>query len=402
MTLRYRRRSDRPAFTLVEMLVAMALILFIMVILSEAFVAGLEAFRQLKAIGDMEERLRAASIELRRDLNADHFEGRRRLSDPNFWNVPVREGFFQIIQVTPYMLPAGPDKGYWQEGVDTDGNTSYRAIDHRLHFSVKLRGNQLDKFFNTVLPAGSPLNTPDSNGRLLETVYFNQPADGRFQDVGNVYSSPWAEVAYFLVPDPAGATAGTGTPLFSLYRAQLLVVPDNRLLNWPDPTGQVTSMPLKAGQLSNYPGFSCQAGPADPLKLFFNSPVELAQGTRALPTSALQLKLSELTNDPVKKQAYLAMANRSTLLLTDVISFQVQVLTNQGQSATPANPDFMDLISSSATANFGGIFDTSSAVSTPTGWTRASGYNILAIQVTIRVWDPKTEQARQITIVQDM
>ena len=407
MTRRPQSRRHRPAFTLVEMLVAMALILFIMVILSEAFVAGLEAFRQLKAVGDMEERLRAASIEIRRDLNADHFEGRRRLSDPNFWNVPVREGFFQIVQPTQYMLPAGPDKGYWWEGADPDGNPSFRAVDQRLHFSVKLRGNQLDKFFNTVLPAGSPLNTPDSNGRLLETVYFNQPVDGRFQDNNNVYSSPWAEVAYFLVPDPAGATtggtsAGAAVKLYSLYRAQLLVVPDNRLLNWPDPTGTVQGMPLKASQLSNYLGFSCQAGPASPLKLFFNSPVELAQGVRALPTSAMQLKISEV-NDPTKNQDYLFMASRSTLLLTDVISFQVQVLTNQtNANGTPVTPDFTDLSVPSSATGPGGFFDTSSAVSTPTGLLRASGYNILAIQVTIRVWDPKTEQARQITIVQDM
>src|SRR5439155_10425507 len=46
-------RQKRQGFTLVEMLVAMALTIFIMVIMSEAFVAGLETFRQLKAIGDM-------------------------------------------------------------------------------------------------------------------------------------------------------------------------------------------------------------------------------------------------------------------------------------------------------------------------------------------------------------
>ncbi len=107
MTLRHRPQTERPAFTLVEMLVAMALILFIMVILSEAFVAGLESFRQLKAIGDMEERLRTASVEIRRDLSADHFEGKRRLSDPNFWDIPLREGFFRIVQ-NSLVSPTGP------------------------------------------------------------------------------------------------------------------------------------------------------------------------------------------------------------------------------------------------------------------------------------------------------
>src|SRR5262249_13030922 len=81
--------APRRGFTLVEMLVAMALTMFIMVILSEAFATGLDSFRQLKAIGDMEESLRAAATVLRADLAADHYTGKRRLSDPDFYaNVP--------------------------------------------------------------------------------------------------------------------------------------------------------------------------------------------------------------------------------------------------------------------------------------------------------------------------
>ena len=71
---------QRRAFTLVEMLVAMALIIFIMAILSEAFVAGLETFRQLKAIGDMQEKLRSVATVLRRDLAAEHFATGQRMS----------------------------------------------------------------------------------------------------------------------------------------------------------------------------------------------------------------------------------------------------------------------------------------------------------------------------------
>jgi len=46
----------------------MALITLIMSILSQAFVEGLETFRHLKAAGDLAERLRQASLELRRDV----------------------------------------------------------------------------------------------------------------------------------------------------------------------------------------------------------------------------------------------------------------------------------------------------------------------------------------------
>ena len=107
---------QRRGFTMVEMLVSVALVIFIMVILSEAFVAGLETFRQLKAIGDMEERLRAAAQVLRRDLAADHFEGKRRLSDPDFWlQGPPREGFFRIWQT---QVPQDPtdDRSLFDKG----------------------------------------------------------------------------------------------------------------------------------------------------------------------------------------------------------------------------------------------------------------------------------------------
>src|SRR5438874_1473614 len=53
-----RRRQLRGAFTLVELLVAMALILFIVSILSAAFTVATNSFRELKASGDMAGRLR--------------------------------------------------------------------------------------------------------------------------------------------------------------------------------------------------------------------------------------------------------------------------------------------------------------------------------------------------------
>src|SRR5262249_25133235 len=98
-----RRRSG---FTIVELLVAMALIVFIMAILAEAFSAGLGAFRRLKAIGDMNERLRMASTIIRRYLAADHFEGKKRLSDRDFWvNGPPNEGFIRIWQGSQAQTP---------------------------------------------------------------------------------------------------------------------------------------------------------------------------------------------------------------------------------------------------------------------------------------------------------
>src|SRR4051812_29659609 len=117
MRRRYRSLRQR-AFTIVELVVAMALIVFIMYVLAEAFAAGAAVFRNLKAIGDMNERLRSAGSTLRRYLGSDHFEGKKRMSDPAFWkDGPPREGFLRIIQGSA-SSPLGPT--YFQEGSDVD------------------------------------------------------------------------------------------------------------------------------------------------------------------------------------------------------------------------------------------------------------------------------------------
>lgn len=96
----------RHGFTITEMLVSMALIMFIMVILSEAFIAGLESFRQLKAIGDMETNLRTAATLLRRDLQATHFTGGTGAAGPLRLNnlLPTTSfsgGFFSVMVSYP-------------------------------------------------------------------------------------------------------------------------------------------------------------------------------------------------------------------------------------------------------------------------------------------------------------
>ena len=59
----------------------MALITLIMAILSQAFTEGLESFRRLKGIGDLNERLRSAASLLRTDVLAAHFGTNRLAQD---------------------------------------------------------------------------------------------------------------------------------------------------------------------------------------------------------------------------------------------------------------------------------------------------------------------------------
>src|SRR5262249_3919838 len=153
---------------------SMVLIIFIMLILSEALRAGLQSFRELKAVGDMQEKLRSTSMILRRDLAADHFEGRRRLSDPvevwNFQGQLPRERFFRVISGLTV-----------NEGVDGENIPSLRrrppaagASDYMLHFTVKLRGNNRDDFFTASAPPGSG-GAPGSRLLSTRTTFFDQP-----------------------------------------------------------------------------------------------------------------------------------------------------------------------------------------------------------------------------------
>ena len=69
----------------------------------------------------------------------------------------------------------------------------------------------------------------------------------------------------------------------------------------------------------------------------------------------------------------------ATLIATDVVSFDVQILSPQSGTA-----DFTDIP--------GGVFDT--AIQQP--------YTINAVKITLRVYDLKTRQTRQVSIIQDM
>src|SRR5579875_174728 len=258
----------RQGFTLVELLVSMALIIFIMAILSGAFQAALGTFRNLKAQGDLAEKLRATTQILQRDLAADHFEGTRRLSDPTFWNNgPPQQGFFRIWQSAP--LSNYP--GTTLEGSDLyDGIGSYITTSHFLAFTVKLRGNDMGDFFSASAAGG---------GALLSTIQTFGPPESRYQlTSGGSYNYQWAEVAWFLQPQinpttgqpdttaPDPAAGSSPVPLYTLYRRQRLLVPDNNLVT----AGSGGGIPI--GQAANCLELSCWANGTN---LYFNSPVDI-------------------------------------------------------------------------------------------------------------------------------
>jgi prepilin-type N-terminal cleavage/methylation domain-containing protein len=395
----------RRGFSLVELLVSMVLIVFVLLILSEALSVGLTSFRQLKALGDLDERLRTVAAVLRRDLSADHFEGKKRLSDANFWSAgPPRAGFFRIWQASPTML----------EGRDGDLLPSYRSTDHALHFTVKLRGNRREDFLPARVPPGFPLRA------------FGFP-DSRYQESPDAYHSQWAEVAYFL--RPTGSRAGA-TPLFALHRRQLLVALESRGGTW----GPTPVLVASAADLARYAEVSCKKVNPNPAlysdRLYFPNPTDLTVPQRRFgmdPTRDGGWPVRPDGTYPVfgdpSPPGQDASLRGADLLLTDVLSFDVRVLLPGG-----ADGDFIDLF-------FPGIVSGNPLFTTPTGprvfdtWSSVkddlydfSAWNdgdpesppavqvkriplrvrILAVQISIRVWDVKTQQARQITIVQDL
>lgn len=328
----------RQGFTLIELMVAMTLTIFVMVILSDAFTKGLDTFSGLKAIGDMQEKLRVASTRLRTDLTADHFTGKRRASDPDFLTDPPPEGFMAMGQIAAAV----------GEGTE-DGVASFRG-NSWLHFTVKLRGNRPENIFQA--PCSPTLyqhaTNPATNPYLTN---FGIRPDALFRTQPNVYTSQWAEVAYFLVrtgttvnPTDTGPPPVGSTPLYSLYRAQYLAVPDKRGLAVP------------AGEFASNANIACKVNGAN---LEFFTPADMKTGQRRIAFGV------------TAPWTLLNLPPGSSLLLTDVVSFQVEWLPR-------GNPNWSNAPSGNLT--------------TP----------IQAVKITMRTWDRTTEQTRQVTIIQDL
>jgi type II secretory pathway pseudopilin PulG len=399
----------RQAFTIVELLVATALIIFVMAILTEAFSAGLTTFRQLKAIGDMQERLRTAAVVFRRDLRADHFVSTTvprgpRLSDCDLrTQPPPDQGYFRIWQD-----PAGTSL----EGNETVAGgqiPSFRSTQCVLQFTCKLNGPERENYRSAPVPAGQPPApaTPlDAQGPLA------------YQSPGALVS-PWYEVSYFL--KQSGDNAGT-TTLFTLYRREQVISQNNSGFQMPS-----TPSPYDVRSVSMDSAFTV------------NTPADVTQPVRRFGMAALQPPdqsnlagiPTALVNTPWLNPPW-SIADEVTqgtndsragddVLLTDVISFDVKVVQQGWSNVTGLVftdlPPPTDPLNQNSTfqAQSVSVFDTWStqgpyAAATPgTGW-QSTGQpmslplkmRILAIKITLRVWDARTEQARELSIVQDM
>jgi type II secretory pathway pseudopilin PulG len=470
----------RHAFTLVELLVSLALIIFIMAILSQAFVAALGTFRNLKAAGDMAEKLRATTQILQRDLAAQHFEGTKRLSNPNFWlNGPPQQGYFQIYQGS---------KGNF-EGNDLDTIPSYICTNHSLAFAICLTGQQITNFLSASAPqtflwqSQQPTFTGTAGAYEARYQIAVPPPPSPAPVPLPSYNYQWAEVAWFMQPsinpstglpdttvtDPtAGAPNGQPLTLYTLYRRQRLACPGDTNVHTRGAGGDPFGFPMPVGipytsqyasclELSCW-GLASAAGSTG--SLYFNSPADLTVPGRRLGNGPLTIAPAGQGNAyPYPYQfttlaqdlQTLGISNPSLIgadiMLNDVVSFEVRMLPDL--SAIPENAQFTALATVEPfvtlfdapftvaanppytyTAPYqadgktpipGMVFDT--WTSTNDQFSNYSQWNvpfasqnpkalgttiplggpiIQAIQVTIRIWDSKTNQTRQVSIVQAM
>jgi hypothetical protein len=219
-------RAGRLGFTLVELLVAFALVIFIMAVIAQAFSAAGKVVSDLKVAGEMEEKLRAVMVLLKRDLAANHFDegqagSQRKLSDANFWDShlgsplsptpPTPQGFFRIYQVGRPTV--------WMAGLEVPATTFAGSS---LHFAVYRQPDYPGNMFRTL--ALDP---------ALLTAGTDAQREERFQSIAptNTYfSSPWGEVAWWMEPVSQPATTVSdeglvGQPLYVLRRRERAMWP---------------------------------------------------------------------------------------------------------------------------------------------------------------------------------
>jgi type II secretory pathway pseudopilin PulG len=426
--IRTATRRTRAGFTLVELLVAAAVCVLIMAVLATAFSLGIDTMRQMKSSGDMMDQLRGAATALKADLKADHVmdaDGKRiklssitadqttvtdngMMANPRYtvngWDRGAPKHGFVRICSSPITYPAG-------NPTDADGLNAGTGIatTHYLHFTSILDGNSDDEYFRAAVPQG-----------------------------GQTYHSTAAEIAWFLEPmgtttpgDPATGAAGSG--LHRLIRRQRLAAlsdTDRRDRPWPTTADEAVISIRRPDSKTTYLSTLAE----------LTNPSNRHGGTRW--TSATnQVGAGYNFQATPQDDALAPMASRpgEDTVISNVISFEVQVgwtgaAIQNLPYATQPNPDGFDttkgktdepydtLPKVSATWNNGGLANTH----TYDSWTydlpdwrtnpAATGYDptkpdanrpplvitVRSVQVRIRVWDPKMQTARQITIVQDL
>jgi type II secretory pathway pseudopilin PulG len=258
----------RAGFTLVEMLVAVALTLFIMGLFAVLMQSATRGVREAKGIASIDQKLRNAVGAIRADLRQVFLANNgTRFSPADLFTRADRiptQGFFTIENNDRILL----------QGIDDKGNPIEHDHDDVLGLTVRREGNSAAEMFygsarftnnNYPMPNYTVGGSAVDLGTYLDSIW--RGPSSRFDAPGNAtVTSQYAEVWYFARPDGAatlqdvgadpyvfgnqGGLSSTTLPAlpktFKLYRRQLLVLNDESLNRLPANGRGVGPVPIPA------------------------------------------------------------------------------------------------------------------------------------------------------------
>ncbi|NBO91610.1 MAG: type II secretion system protein [Planctomycetia bacterium] len=453
--------SSRPGFTLTELMVSLALIVFIMSIMATAFGAASKVVTDLRAANDLAERLRGAMTLMRNDLKNQHLDNTaRRLSDTT-WppSAANNQGFFRIYQVgRPIDIgPAGAD----QTSIMTSA---------ALHFTTKLSGLYSTDFFSTDLQSRILPTTPVRENQLV-SITGNQQANVEMErsyqrTQGTEFRSQWAEVAWWLAPQngifttPDAASGSPAQQLYTLRRRQRLLydraTPSQVSLPWvaltdPSMRRQHRDVSIAPYNLTALAGTDFKVNtPSDvtvPAMRFGSPTIPANLVPPNSPSPATSLPLSNvyaglpLNPDDPYGSGMDINDDVPDIVLGDVLSMDIRILLDSKkafidlghpdvQIYRTGNPAFnpgthprgLYVFDTWTRQNFGQLDYTNPESQPLERWRTPGTYScvplyrqvdgtgnyigspilIRAIQVTLRIWDEKSNFTRQVTMIQEL
>ena len=376
----------RGGFTLVELLVAAGLSVLVMAILATAFQKGMETLSHLKSTVTLSQQLRGVESVIRGDLGATHLiDGSTgatvRVSDRDRlkagWNAP-NKGYFHVEMQTSL---ADGDSGFVLERQgDVSEPDSYRATNHSMRFTVRLLGGTPQDLFRASVPLASPQPSPPPSPPLsrLPALMAQSESMGA-ENENTVFGGVWAEVRYFLVANNSSTTnadGSQGVPLYTLYRRVRVLAPNT--------IDQTVDVP------ADFPEVSYRPDPGPPAAFKVNTPATVIDPANRLP-------MSKLTG----------VSEGADVLLSNVVSMQIlpmldPVPTTSGvvPSGATASAYLEYPGDTNSSANPKWSFDTANPTVVTT--TPLVYRSLKAVQLKLRVYDPRNRVTRQVTIAQDL
>ena len=372
----------RPAFTIIELLVALALVLFIMSIISQVFVDSSEAFRSMRAKAELSEKLRFLTQTIRADLRSNHFEAGRKLSNNDFWaDGPPQLGYFRLEQTNlphPISNLSGSEIIYTFPDPTKDPKIVQSQLlaftsflggkDPRGIHSASISGPGFASFRQWKALNLAPPDTRYEEPITLVNQLFESPT----------YQSPDAEVAWFLGPssdyqefllqdepsNPDGSAQSV--KLFKLYRRVWMMLPQElgstvSTEKLEASAGLMTSkISMVNPKLVTNPSLSPLIqlnGDNSLLKANCDVPMRRALGSFHLSNNSNPPRYDLIANaDTWRRPCFdnTAAQDQTALLADNVLSFTVEVCPEGSTQFMP----LANALNLPATANGAAVFDT--------------------------------------------